>query len=139
MSGGTYFPELAELKDSFVPDYITVAYGTNDWNCREKESFKSKCSAFFANLSKNYPDVKIFAITPIWRKDKDEYRKIGPFEIMAQYIRESAEKYKNVTVISGYDFIPQDENFFADFMLHPNDEGFKHYTKNLYDKIKTKI
>ena len=139
MSGGTYFPELAELKDSFVPDYITVAYGTNDWGCREEETFKSKCNAFYSNLSKNYPHAKIFAITPIWRKDKDECKEIGPFEIMAQHIREIAEKYKNVTVIFGQDLVPEDENFFADFVLHPNDDGFKHYVKNLYDKIKTEI
>ena len=31
--------------------------------------FEKKCKEFYVTLSKNYPDSKIFAITPIWRKD----------------------------------------------------------------------
>ncbi len=139
IGGERFFPELAELKDTFVPDYITVAYGTNDWSCIDKETFKCKCKAFYTNLSQNYPDSKIFAITPIWRKDMIEYREFGDFRKVEQYIRNAVMDIENITVISGFDFVPKDEKYFADLRLHPNDVGFECYETNLYDKIKKYI
>ena len=32
IGGDIFRPELAQIKDSYEPDYIVVAYGTNDWN-----------------------------------------------------------------------------------------------------------
>lgn len=139
IGGEGFFPELSELKDPFVPDYITVAYGTNDWNGIDKETFQYNCKTFFDNLSKNYPDSKIFAITPIWRKDHDEERLFGAFETVERYIRELVEQNQNTTLVTGYDLVPQDENYFADLRLHPNDNGFGYYAENLYRKIKPEI
>ena len=31
----------------------------------------------------------------------------------------------------GIDFVEHDEKFYADLHLHPNEEGFKQYFKNL--------
>ncbi len=138
--GGEYiFPELAKLKDSFVPDYITVAYGTNDWNRTDFSTFSKNCKAFYEYISINYPDSTIFAITPIWRKDMYEERPFGDFKKVDEYIRSVVKDLKNVTVISGFDFVPREEKFFADLRLHPNDEGFKYYFENLYDEIQFKI
>ena len=41
------------------------------------------------------------------------------------------EKYDYVTCFSGRNFVPEDENLFADRYLHPNDAGFKHYTEGI--------
>ncbi len=139
IGGEMFFPELAKLKESFVPDYITVAYGTNDWNRIDNESFKCKCKEFYINLTQNYPESKIFAITPIWRKDYNEYRAFGPFENVEKYIKESVELNKNITVISGYDLVPKSERYFGDLRLHPNDDGFDCYVQNLYEKIKAMV
>lgn len=139
IGGEIFFPELSELKDSFVPDYITVAYGTNDWSHTDCEAFKHKAKLFFENLSKNYPQAKIFAITPIWRKDHNARKEFGAFETVEQYIREAVSEIKNIIVVSGYDLVPGDESYFADLRLHPNDDGFKYYAENLYEKIKREI
>lgn len=139
IGGERFFPELAELKDSFMPDYITVAYGTNDWDFIDRETFKSKCKAFYTNISQNYPDSKIFSITPIWRKDMSEYREFGKFKKVEQDIRSAVMDVENITVISAFDFVPKNEKYFADLRLHPNDDGFEYYEKNLYDKIKKYI
>ena len=139
IGGERFFPELSELSEPFTPDYITVAYGTNDWSGIDSESFKVKCRAFYENLSKNYPDTKIFAITPIWRKDKDEVREFGAFENVGKYMTELLSDISNVKIISGYDLVPEDEAFFADLRLHPNDEGFSYYAENLYRKIKDEL
>lgn len=137
IGGELFYAPLASLKDSFTPDYITVAYGTNDWNCIDEESFKVRCRDFYVNLRKSYPDSKIFAITPIWRKEMNDYRKFGDFMNVERDIIEITKKIGNITVISGFDFVPKDEKYFADARLHPNDEGFEHYFKNLYEKIKS--
>lgn len=130
-----FFPELAKLKDAFVPDYITVAYGTNDWNGIEMCTFKEKCKGFYENLIRNYPESKIFAITPIWRKDMNEERVFGAFEDVEKTIRECVKGIENITVISGFDFVPKDEKYYADIRLHPNDEGFECYAEHLYGAI----
>jgi len=139
IGGEKFFPELTELTDSFDPDYITVAYGTNDWRRRDEETFKNKCKAFYTNLAKNYPNSKIFAITPIWRKDMNLEVKFGDFSKVEQDIRNAVKDIENITVISGFDFVPKDEKYFADLRLHPNDDGFECYAESLYNEIKTKI
>ena len=130
-----FFPKLAKLQDSFMPDYITVAYGTNDWNGIDQETFKNKCKDFYTNISQNYPQAKIFAITPIWRKDMNEERVFGAFEDVEKTIRECVKGIENITVISGFDFVPKDEKYYADLRLHPNDEGFECYAEHLYGAI----
>ena len=130
-----FFPALAQLRDDTEPDYITVAYGTNDWSCIDEASFKENCDAFYGALSMNYPNAKIFAITPIWRKDYRIYKQFGLFEQVEADIREITSKYPNICCIRGFEFVPQDEAFFADLRLHPNDRGFRHYANNLYCKF----
>ena len=138
--GGEFFwPALANTKEGFIPDYITVAYGTNDWSRLPYETFQNECKAFYENLSKNYPNTPIFAITPIWRADTDRTTDFPNFEVVECYIREVAEPLSNVMVISGFDLVPHDTKFFADLYLHPNDFGFGKYYKNIKKHVKTKL
>ena len=135
IGGEVFFPALAETKEDFAPDYITVAYGTNDWGTCEESVFQENCKAFFAKLAANYPDAKIFAVTPIWRLGCDVERKCGSFESITATIREVTAAYKNITVISGFDFVPKSQDYFADLRLHPNDKGFACYSDNLYNEL----
>ena len=136
IGGEKFFPALAATREDFVPDYITVAYGTNDWNSCIKEDFTHNCKEFLANLHNNYTTSKIFVITPIWRKEMTESRKFGEFESVADIIQDQAAGLENVSVIKGFEFVPRDENLFADMRLHPNDKGFEYYFKNLVKQIK---
>ena len=131
IGGDVFFPPLAATREDFEPDYITVAYGTNDWNRFTKEEFIYNCKEFLSNLHSNYPTSKIFVITPIWRKDMNESRKFGDFKSLADIIKNQAAEFKNISVIKGFDLVPKDENLFADFRLHPNDKGFEYYFENL--------
>ena len=139
IGGEIFFPPLAETKEDFTPDYITVAYGTNDWSTTSGENFKENCKAFYASLSKNYPTAKIFAICPIWRKNYKDEKPFGPFEKVEEIIREVVGELENVTVIPGFDLVPKDEKYFADLRLHPTASGFEHYAKNLCRELKDKI
>lgn len=139
IGGEIFFPPLAAVKSNITPDYITVAYGTNDWNGSEQSEFKERCKRFFDSLSGCYPNALIFAITPIWRKDMEEKRKFGDFHDVDTIIRKICAEYNNIKVISGWQFVPHDEKYFADLRLHPNDDGFDYYFKNLKAEIQKYI
>ena len=136
IGGEIYFPELAKSREDFDPDYILVSYGSNDWNKCTKEKLTQNCKEFYRNLNDNYPNAKIFVITPIWRKDMNESRPGGDFMSVAQTVQNQATEFPNISVIYGFDLVPQDEALFADLSLHPNDKGFDHHFENLSKKIK---
>ena len=134
--GGEFFvPELARCSDNFEPDYITVAYGTNDWSKKSEDDFILRCKSFFENLKSNYPHSKIFAITPVWRADYQGKRKFGNFENVEKGIRNVTSDFENVFLIPGFNLINHERIFFADSRLHPNDEGFIRYSDNLYSQL----
>ncbi len=140
IGGEVFRPELAKLRDeNYEPDYITVAYGTNDWSTKNREEFLKNCRGFYESLSKNYPDAKIFAIAPIWRADLAKEKPYGEFSLVAKDIEDIVSPIENITFINAFDCVPKREELFADLYLHPNDAGFMHYAKNLFEKIKEKI
>lgn len=135
IGGSVFVGKLTTEKEDIEPDYITVAYGTNDWSVREKEVFERNCRDFLTNLRMNYPNTPIVAITPIWRKEHIKNRKLGPFPYVDSYIHQVAESLENVHVVAGFDLVPHDSAFFADLILHPNDAGFDHYFTNLRKEL----
>lgn len=136
IGGERFRPMLASLKDDMEPDLITVAYGTNDWSKSTKEEFEMSCKGFYTNLSNTYPDVKIYAMAPVWRTSINDKKQIGePLSFVVQYLNKVAEEIPNMTVIDCIDFIPHElENFQTDG-LHPIDKGFEHYVNNLWSAI----
>ena len=137
IGGEVFWPRLAQTKEPFKPDLITVAYGTNDWSkSASLEEFQSNCKGFFENLKKSYPDVPIFAIAPIWRKSYLMEKPCGDFRGVYNFFVEVAKNIPNMTVIDGWEFVPQDSELFADQVLHPNDRGFAYYADGLYRELK---
>ena len=136
IGGEVYFPELASAKNDTPYDYITIAYGTNDWNKCSLEVFENSCKEFIKAVANGNKNSKIFVITPIWRADNDRLPVIGvPFFDMHDLISSLAKGYHNVKVINGVNLAPHFEDFYSDKYLHPNDLGFNFYAKNLYDEI----
>ena len=138
IGGEVFMPKLALAKDEgYDPDYISVAYGTNDWSHAVScEELTSRCREFYTALRATYPRAKIFAISPIWRKDEGKYSAFGTFDEMQKMVAAVAESLPEVYFISGYDAVPHDETYFADLYLHPNDRGFDHYAENICAQVK---
>lgn len=136
IGGEEFYPPLAEAENGSAPDYIVVAYGTNDWSHSTRQRLTERCRAFYKTLSEKYPNAKIFALTPIWREDWQAEKPVGPFHDVEAIIRESVKDLSNVTVIRGFDHVPKDIGFFADLRLHPTDAGFDHYFNNLLAKLR---
>ena len=97
------------------------------------------CRAFYKNIKENYPDAKIFAVTPIWRADCGSTEKQFPFSEVHGLISEICEEIGGITVIEGFNLVPHEKELFADLRLHPSDYGFDYYAKNLYTEIKKYI
>lgn len=135
IGGEVFCPWLADLKDDIEPDYISVAYGTNHWHQSTPEQFRTLCEEFYGKLVANYPNAKVFSLTPIWRKDRTDITRFESFEEIGEIIADVVKKYDKVTCISGRNFIPEDETLFSDRYLHPNDEGFKYYSESVIKAI----
>lgn len=136
IGGERFCPYLAQTEEAFWPDYICVAYGTNDWNGLTAQEFTERCAGFLHTVAQKYPQTQIFVITPIWRADGERITDVGPFEKVEQTIRKNCQEHPNMTVIRGFDLVPHDPSYYYDKRLHPNDEGFAHYTENLHRAIR---
>ena len=132
-------PCLAKTKEDFEPDYITVAYGTNDWCGRQNVPlFYEQCREFFRILADKYPNSKIFAITPIWRKCEDK-KPLGELCEFHSVMENLLKDIPSVIMVRGYDFVPHESKYFADLHLHPNDEGFALQAQGIFEQMKKHI
>ncbi|MFA7108002.1 MAG: SGNH/GDSL hydrolase family protein [Sphaerochaetaceae bacterium] len=137
MDGYTFESETIDENLKINPSIITVAFGTNDWElCDSMDFIKNKINLFFNKLSRVYPNVLVFVITPIWRQDYKVVRKSGTLANVTSAIVDSANKYNNFNIIDGMKLVPHDKNLFGPDVLHPTEEGFKIYTENLFNQIK---
>ena len=135
--GGEFFcPGLLTAEgEDFIPDYITVAYGTNDWACKASlADVEEPARAFYQKLSALYPNAKIFAISPIWRTTEREKKATCAFSELPALIERVTAHLDNVTVINGYNLIPHDKACLSDG-VHPNDTGAAYYAERLWAKI----
>lgn len=135
LGGAVSFPELAQARESFDPDYILVAYGTNDWRKIPLDDFLIRYRALLTAVGENYPAAQVFLVTPIWRKDSDVTYAAGPFSDIARHIHGIAADFPSFHIIYGMDLIPHKESFYADQYLHPNDDGFDQYFNHLWPQI----
>lgn len=135
IGGEKFVPGLAKIKARYNPDSILVAYGTNDWSHLKREEFQTNCAEFLKTISGNYPDAEIFVLTPIWRGDMMGERKLGKFEEVGKFIKAFTAPYKNIRVIDGLNLVPNEEIYYADGIIHPNDKGFTRYFQNLRKQI----
>ena len=132
IGGDVFFPALLRERDGFDPDFVTVAYGTNDWRHKEPADVRDRAAAFFRRLAELYPAARILALAPLWRGEPASESAFGEdVRCMERLIREACAGLPNVTVVPGYNLIPHLAEFFSDGRLHPNDLGFGVLAQNL--------
>jgi lysophospholipase L1-like esterase len=110
------------------PRLVVCAYGINDI-CRKKDKRELCRDAenFLKKVRECYPTAKIVSILPIWTKweaDKIDCM-VDDREILHSVYRELSDY-----IVDGRELIPLDMSLFDDG-IHPTEEGFEHYTKNL--------
>lgn len=136
VAGEHFYPPLICEKTAEEPDWITVAYGTNDWKHCTKEEFDQNCTAVLQGLTDFYPNTPILVFSPAWRADLNLDTPFGaPATEIYTQICKNAEAFENVSVINGWDLLPHSIDYFGDKRLHPNDLGFAIYASNLYREV----
>lgn len=140
LAGECFYPPLATISENFDPEYILVSYGTNDWNGYCLETFQLNSRAFYENLRKLYPDVPIFALSPVFRCDWDNIAKRPwDFSLVFEQLRALADEIPGVTYIHGLDMFPNDPAYLQPDGVHPNDLGFAAFGDNLIAALKKYI
>ena len=136
--GDCFFPGLVDGAAEDDPDFVTAAYGTNDWAMRTYPDFQRRCRGFMESLRTKYPNAKVFIITPLWRGDGNEEKEMGfPAEKMHDAIAEICKDFPEFHLICGQELIPRERDCYGDdHCLHPSDKGFAYYGENLLAKIK---
>ncbi len=132
IGGDRFFPGLLDEPDASEPDFVTVAYATNAWRHRGEDEIRGHAKAFYAKLAALYPSARIFALTPLWRKEVASHSPLGrDVRCVDAFIRDACAGLANVTPVPGDALVPHLPEFFSDGYLHPNDMGFCLYAQNL--------
>ncbi len=140
IGGDKFTPAIAEALEEREYDYVSIAYGTNDWCVFDYETAKKNCKEFFEIVQKKFAGSKFFVIGPVWRADFADEMKFGkPFDEVEKMIFEIAGKYENTYCIPGFDLIDHKTELYGDHKVHPNDNGFKQYSERLLAEIKKHI
>ena len=126
----------AHAGDDF--DFITVAYGTNDWRKKLGADIGPDADAFMDRLKELYPDTPVFVILPLWRSDFLDTYRAGDFRVCRALIGRLAAKH-GFHVIDDFDMVPHDKRYFWDARLHPNEHGFFLYAQRLTELINEKL
>ncbi len=121
---------------SLDPDYITVAYGTNDWSWSHKTLKECKANAvsYFEKLKNLYPKSRIVYISPLYRGDNTRITETGDFTGAVECFSAVARSF-GADIIDGRELIPHSPSVFEDKYLHPNDLGFTQYAKALLARL----
>ena len=137
VGGEVFWPQLAQIKPRIEPEYVSVAYGANDWGKGDKATFDKNAEGFLNAIAENYKTSKILIIAPIWRKDHtQEGLGFGDMRYVYQRLAALCNGNDRMLCVDGWELVPHEENLFGDLRLHPNDQGFDLYARNLYQKIK---
>jgi len=94
--GGEMFKEASlPESSSLTPDYITVAYGTNDWSWSEKtlEECVENARKYFKKLTSLYKSSKIIYISPLYRGDNKRITSVGDLDTAIQSFSSVAREY----------------------------------------------
>lgn len=118
-------------------DFVTVAYGTNDFRKQPAELLIPEMTAFLRQITEEFPHTPIFCLLPLWRKDHEVISQGRTLTEVRTILRQEAEKFPQIRIIDCWDFIPHEEDWFYDRRLHPNDAGFACYAEALYRQIVT--
>ena len=140
IGGDVFAPEIAKRDNVEKTDFVTIAYGTNDWSMCTLERFEIDARAFFKIIHERYPESRVFVLSPIWRGDSErETAMKRPISDVYKLFCEYTKDYDHFTVINGWNLLPHLPELFHDQILHPNDQGFSLYAENLYKAIQDKI
>ena len=129
--GGAFFHTSIVDKSDFDPEWVFVAYGTNDWGrYPNDDDMLFQVRGFLDLVKEAYGDKKVFVISPIWRA-KDSGEVMGERFHMRRRAIEAEAAARGFIPVDGLKLVPPVAACYSDTYLHPNDLGFSYYYENL--------
>ena len=128
-SGFVY--DVGSIEKVCNPKIVITAYGINDFMRRNIELLEIKTTEYLKKLKEVYRNSKIVSILPLWTVWNDEDDNFKTAERAC--LKNIYEKYSDY-IIDGHNLVPHDKKYFVD-PVHPNDEGFAFYGKNLAKEL----
>jgi lysophospholipase L1-like esterase len=137
VGGYRHLEESIDKDLPYKPNFVTIAYGTNDFNhISDINIIERNITDYYKKLEGVF-NCPINVLTPIWRQEIDEDEvKMLKFLHVSEMIRCVASKY-NYNLIDGLKLVPHNKDYYYDRRLHPNAKGFLCYALNLIKFIKT--
>jgi len=126
--GGAYFHESTFDKLPFDPDWVIMAYGTNDFgHYKSLDELRAHTSAHLSLIAEEYRGKRLIYISPIWRAKQE--KTMGTFRQARAALIDEATRL-GFEHIDGLTLVPSDLMLFTDG-LHPNELGFSFYAEAL--------
>ena len=138
IGGYRFEPKDVMAVEGFNPSRVIVALGTNyyDEPCLELFGYDYEKSTvgFFEKLHQVYGNLPTLVVTPLWRCNGEvDYERLS---WCTSIITRECRKYENITVVDGFDLVPNVEMCFSDG-IHPNEYGSELLAANLANVIKS--
>ncbi len=126
--GGAYFHESTFDPLPLDPDWVIVAYGTNDFgHYASLEELRAHASTHLRLIAEEYRGKRVIYISPIWREKQE--KSMGTFQQAREALIDEATKL-GLEHVDGLTLVPADPAFFTDG-LHPDNLGFSFYAESL--------
>ena len=135
IGGDIFFPALLDEAECADPDFITVAYGSNDWCKCTATEFEANYRKFLSRLEQVYPKSEKFIISVIWHREFHLSSKMG-LTVPEQnaWMEKICRDYPTLHFIDGSLLTPHRKEFYTDY-AHPNETCFSIYAAKLYAAI----
>ena len=135
IGGDIFCPALLAEAECPDPDYITVAYGANDWDKSTPEEFEQNYRGFLSRIRELYPTSEIFILTPLWHTyfHKTDRMGLTGKEVNA-WMKEIIRDYPTLHLVDCLPMVPHRPEFYTDG-AHPTEACFAFYAAHLYAAI----
>lgn len=124
--GGLPFKECAVYRGEYEPDKIMVFLGTNYYDSPAYD-YEKETQDFFKKLNEVWGEKEILYVSPLWRDNDVKWER---FLWCREVATSEALKYDNITVVDGFDLVPNVNECFVD-KIHPNSYGCELLATNL--------
>lgn len=136
--GGARFHPESVVPLPFDPDYLFIAFGTNDfdfYNHNEDPAgdFQKVVADYLDRIHALYRNKTVFVISPIPRLLQEESQ-LALFRTFCKTVGNEA-LMREMIHIDGHTLMPLCLPLFADEKVHPNDNGFSVYAENLIRQV----
>ncbi len=114
---------------------IIVGYGTNDWVVRENlAELRGEMFALLGRIRKFHPQTPVLVLTPLWRSDIQEKKRMGTFSEMQIALTQATRCFPKVSVADGLSLSLRDS--YDDAFLHPDSKAVSFLAKGLARQLR---